>query len=50
MIRFIGIVYAFFGVVQFIIGASSGIPGGVFKLFQWIFWVLIALFAILGTL
>ena len=50
MIRFIGIVYAFFGVVQFIIGAGSGIPGGVFKLFQWIFWVLIALFAVLGTL
>ena len=50
MIRFIGIVYAFFGVAQFIIGATSGIPGGVFKLFQWIFWVVIALFAVLGTL
>ena len=50
MIRFIGIVYAFFALAQFIIGASSGIPGGVFKLFQWIFWLLIALFAVLGTL
>ena len=50
MIRFIGIVYAFFALVQLIIGLTSGIPGGVFKLFQWVFWVLIALFAILGTL
>lgn len=50
MIRFIGIVYAFFAFAQFIIGASSGIPGGVFKLFQWLFWILIALFAVLGTL
>jgi hypothetical protein len=50
MIRFIGIVYGFFALAQFIIGLSSGIPGGVFKLFQWIFWVLIALFAVLGTL
>lgn len=50
MIKFIGIVYAFFALVQFIIALTSGIPGGVFKLFQWVFWALIALFAILGTL
>lgn len=50
MIRFIGIVYAFFAVAQFIIALSSGIPGGVFKMFQWVFWILIAAFAILGTL
>jgi hypothetical protein len=50
MIRFIGIVYAFFALSQFIIAISSGIPGGVFKLFQWVFWTLIAALAILGTL
>lgn len=50
MIKFIAIVYAFFGIVQIIIALNSGIPGGLFKLFQWVFWVLIALFAILGTL
>lgn len=50
MIRFIGVVYGFFALTQFIIALNSGIPGGVFKLFQWVFWVLIAVFAILGTL
>lgn len=50
MIRFIGIVYAFFAVSHFIIAATSGIKGGVLKLFQWLFWALIAAFAILGTL
>lgn len=49
MIRFIGIVYASYALVQFTIALTSGIPGGVFKLFQWVFWALIALFAILGT-
>jgi hypothetical protein len=50
MVRFIGIVYACFAVTQFIIALTSGIPGGVFKLFQWVFFVLISAFAILGTL
>jgi len=50
MIRFIGIVYACFALTQFIIAVSSGIPGGIFKLFQWILWALIAAFVILGTL
>ena len=50
MIRFIGIVYAFFALTQFIIALTSGIPGGVFKLFQWVFWALIAACAIIGTL
>jgi hypothetical protein len=50
MIRFIGIVYAFFAIAQFLVALSSGIPGGVFKLFQWVFWALIALCTIVGTL
>ena len=50
MIRFIGIVYAFFAVTQFIIAFTSGISGGVFKLFQWVFWALISACAILGTI
>lgn len=50
MIKFIGIVYAFFAIIQIIIALNSGIPGGVFKLFQWVFWTLIAAGAILGTL
>jgi hypothetical protein len=50
MIRFIGIVYVFFAVTQFIIAATSGISGGILKMFQWLFWALIAAFSILGTL
>ena len=50
MIRFIGIVYAFFAVTQFIIAITSGISGGVLKMFQWVFWTLISASAILGTL
>lgn len=50
MIRFIGIVYAFFAIAQFLIALTSGIPGAVFKMFQWVFWALIALCTIVGTL
>lgn len=50
MVKFIGVVYAFFAITQILIALGSGIPGGVFKLFQWVFWALIAVFAVLGTL
>jgi len=50
MVKFIGVVYAFFAITQILIALSSGIPGGVFKLFQWVFWALIAVFAVLGTM
>ena len=50
MIRFIGMLFGLFAVTQFIIAATSGISGGVLKLFQWLFWALISAFAILGTL
>lgn len=50
MIRFIGIVFAFFALTSFVIGLTSGISGGVLKMFQWLFWALIAAFAIIGTL
>lgn len=50
MIRFIAIVYAFFALTQFVIALTSGIPGGVFKMFQWVFWAFIAALAIIGTL
>jgi hypothetical protein len=50
MVRFIGMLFGLFAVSQFIIAATSGIPGGVFKLFQWVFWALISVLAIVGTL
>ena len=50
MIRFIAIIYGLFALTQLIIALTSDIPGGVFKLFQWILWAFISTFAILGTL
>ena len=48
-IKFIGANYLVFAVWQIILAAASDIPKGVSKLFQWIFFVLIALFSFLGA-
>ena len=47
---FIGITYAGLAIVQIIIAVTSSIERGILKLFQWVFWLLIALFAIWGSL
>jgi len=47
---FIALNYTIFAIWQVVLAAKSGIPGGVFKLFQWIFFVLIAVFVFLGVL
>ncbi len=49
LIRFISANYAAFALWQIAIAATSGIPNGVFKLFQWVFFVLIAFFSFMGT-
>ncbi|MDO9510571.1 MAG: hypothetical protein Q7J34_02320 [Bacteroidales bacterium] len=49
IVFFIGISYAGFAIAQFFIALTSGIPGGVFKLFQWVFWLLIAFFSLWAT-
>ncbi len=48
-VKFIALTYAGFGIVQLLIAAVSKIEKGVFKLFQWVFWMLIAVLAIMGT-
>lgn len=48
-VRFIGLVYLGFGLSQIIIAASSKIEGGLFKLFQWVFWLIIGLLALFGV-
>jgi len=48
-VKLIGVIYAGFGIVQFIIAATSKIENGIFKLFQWVFWILIAVLALLGA-
>jgi len=43
LVLFIGLSYAGFAISQFLIAVTSKIPMGIFKLFQWIFWTLIAI-------
>ncbi len=44
VVLIIGLSYAGFALVQFVIALTSSIPMGILKLFQWIFWALIAAF------
>jgi hypothetical protein len=50
LVDFIAIQYATFAVTQLVIGFKSQIPKSAFKLFQWIFFSLIAILAWLGLL
>ena len=49
LIKFIAINYFFFAITQIVIAAASNIPKGVIKLFQWIFFSIIAIFAWIGA-
>ena len=49
LVKFIAVNYFFFAITQIVIAAASNIPNGVIKLFQWIFFMLIAIFAWIGA-
>ena len=49
LVRFIALTYAIFAIWQLVLAASSGIPRGIFKMFQWVFFVIIAVCAWLGA-
>ena len=49
LVKFIAINYVVFAITQITIAATSNIPKGVIKLFQWIFFVVIAIFAWIGV-
>jgi hypothetical protein len=49
LVRFIALNYAFFAVWQIAIAATSGIEKGTFKLFQWVFFAIIAVLAWVGA-
>jgi len=49
VLSFIGMNYALFAVTQILIALTSKISGALFKMFQWIFWVLIAVFTFMGV-
>jgi hypothetical protein len=49
VLKLIGFSYAGFAGAQLVIALTSPIKMGIFKLFQWIFWALIAVFALLAA-
>jgi uncharacterized membrane protein len=49
LVRFIALNYAFFAIWQIALVATSKIPRGIVKIFQWVFFVIIALLAWLGA-
>lgn len=49
LVQFIALNYAAFAVWQIILATTSGIPKGALKLFQWIFFILISVFALIGA-
>ena len=46
---FVALNYVAFAIWQITLALKSEIENGIFKLFQWVFFVLIALFSLLGT-
>jgi len=49
LVKFIAVNYFLFAITQIVIAATSNIPKGVIKLFQWIFFMIIAIFAWIGA-
>jgi hypothetical protein len=49
LVRFIALNYAFFAIWQIALVATSQIPRGILRIFQWVFFVIIALLAWLGA-
>ena len=49
LVKFIAINYFFFAITQIVIAATSNIPKGVIKLFQWILFMIIAILAWIGA-
>jgi hypothetical protein len=49
LVQFIAVNYSVFAIWQLVLASTSGIPNGVFKLFQWVFFALIAGFAFAGA-
>ncbi len=49
LVRFISINFAVFAVWQITLAITSQIEKGIFKLFQWVFFIIIAVFAWFGS-
>ena len=49
LVQFIALNFAAFAVWQLTLASTSGIPNGVFKLFQWVFFITISILALTGA-
>ena len=49
LVKFIAINYFLFAIIQIVIAAPSNIPNGVIKLFQWVFFMGVAILAWIGA-
>ena len=49
LVWFIALNYSLFALTGIIIALTSGIQNGLFKMFQWVFWVIIAVLAWVGA-
>ena len=49
LVQFIALNYSLFAVSLLIIAVTSGIPGSFTKMFQWVFWVIIAVLSWIGA-
>jgi hypothetical protein len=50
LVKFISLNYGLFALVQIVIAATSGIQNAIFKMFQWLLFVFVAVFAWVGTI
>jgi len=48
VLSFIGMNYALFAIVQIFLALTSGMKGALIKMFQWVFWILIAVLTFMG--
>ena len=48
VVYFIALNYSLFALTSIVIAVTSGINNGLFKMFQWVFWIVIAVLAWVG--
>lgn len=49
LVWFIALNYSLFALTGIIIALTSGVPNGLMKMFQWVFWIVIAVLAWIGA-
>ncbi len=47
--KLLGVFYIGFGISQLVVVVNSSVKNGVVKMFQWVFWLLIGVLAVVGS-